>query len=109
MQLRSSWIPSSSQIPAPGTLIVVVARGLHRRAPCNHQVLLVAGRVGIVSATLGPISTISGRSDGSRPDAYCDSATHRRATIDATTINAAVMDANAPNASAPTAIGEGVG
>jgi hypothetical protein len=73
-------------------------------------VLLVAGRVGIVSAPLGPISTIGGRSDSSRPDAYRDSATYSRATINAATIDAAVMDANAPNANAPNAaIGEGVG
>jgi hypothetical protein len=117
MHVRANCIRSSSQIPVPGSLIgsVAVARGLDRRAPCNHQVLLVAGRVGIVSATLGPVSTISGRSDGSRPGAYRDSATYGRATVNAATVNAAMMDANAPNAnaanaSAPTtAIGEGVG
>jgi anti-sigma factor RsiW len=73
--------------------------------------MLVAGRIGIISAARA-ISSVSGRSDGGSSDADRHAATHIRTTVSAAVIDPGAMDAaviaSATNASATAAIRKGV-
>jgi len=65
----------------------------------SHQIL-VAGRVGLVSAPISTIGAISTGGSGTHAngDTRPHSAAHRCAAIDAPAINAGVMDADATDA-----------
>jgi hypothetical protein len=64
--------------------------------------MLVAGRIGIISAARA-VSSIGGGSNGRSSDTYRHSATYGRTTIDPGVADATVIDASATNASAATA------
>jgi hypothetical protein len=69
--------------------------------------VLVARRVGIVSAALGG-GSVGSSADGSSADAYRHATTYCCATINTGAIRASVMNANAADADPPTAICEGI-
>jgi hypothetical protein len=69
--------------------------------------MLVAGRVGIVTAAWRIVSPGGRGSDCSSADTYRYSATYGRTTINASAIGATVMDAGATNAGT-SSICEGV-
>jgi hypothetical protein len=75
--------------------------------------VLVAGRIGIVTALLVSIGSISCRPDGGGSDADSNAATHICTTVSAAAIDpgamgAAVIDASTTNTSATASIRKGV-